>query len=50
MMTFYHQPENIEEMTYHIAAKLVEPFGIEARIPSMDRTCVEKGVSQYGDR
>ncbi len=28
---FYHQPENIEEMTYHIAAKLVEPFGIEAR-------------------
>ena len=31
MMTFYHQPENIEEMTYHIAAKLVEPFGIEAR-------------------
>ncbi len=31
MMTFYHQPENIEEMTYHIAAKLVEPFGIVAR-------------------
>ena len=31
MMTFYHQPENIEEMPYHIAAKLVEPFGIEAR-------------------
>lgn len=30
MMTFYHRPENIEEMTYHIAAKLVEPFGIEA--------------------
>ena len=30
MMTFYHKPENIEEMTYHIAAKLVEPFGIEA--------------------
>lgn len=30
MMTFYHKPENIEEMTYHIAAKLVETFGIEA--------------------
>lgn len=30
MLTFYHQPENIEEMVYHIAAKLVEPFGIEA--------------------
>lgn len=31
MMTFYHQPETIQEMTYHIAAKLVEPFGIEAK-------------------
>ena len=31
MMTFYHQPESIEEMTYHIAAKLLEPFGIEAK-------------------
>ena len=31
MMTFYHRPESIEEMIYHIAAKLVEPFGIEAR-------------------
>ncbi len=30
MMTFYHRPGNIEEMTYHIAAKLLEPFGIEA--------------------
>ncbi len=30
MMTFYHKPETIEEMTYHIAAKLLEPFGIEA--------------------
>lgn len=30
MMTFYHMPESIEEMTYHIAAKLLEPFGIEA--------------------
>ena len=30
MMTFYNRPESIEEMTYHIAAKLVEPFGIEA--------------------
>ena len=31
MMTFYHGPENVEEMTYHIAAKLLEPFGIEAK-------------------
>lgn len=31
MMTFYHGPETIEEMSYHIAAKLVEPFGIEAK-------------------
>lgn len=31
MMTFYHVPETIEEMSYHIAAKLVEPFGIEAK-------------------
>ena len=31
MMTFYHEPESIEEMTYHIAAKLLEPFGIEAK-------------------
>lgn len=30
MMTFYHRPETIEEMTYHMAAKLLEPFGIEA--------------------
>lgn len=30
MMTFYHKPESIDEMVYHIAAKLVEPFGIEA--------------------
>lgn len=31
MMTFYHMPESIEEMTYHIAAKLLEPFGIETK-------------------
>lgn len=31
MMTFYHRPEKIEEMVYHIAARLVEPFGIQAR-------------------
>lgn len=30
MMTFYHKPESIGDMVYHIAAKLVEPFGIEA--------------------
>lgn len=31
MMTFYHMPENIGDMVYHIAAKLLEPFGIEAK-------------------
>lgn len=31
MMTFYHKPETIDEMVYHVAAKLVEPFGIEAK-------------------
>lgn len=29
MLTFYHRPENIQEMIHHIAAKLLEPFGIE---------------------
>lgn len=31
MMTFYHMPESIQDMVYHTAAKLLEPFGIEAR-------------------
>lgn len=31
MMTFYHMPEKIEDMVYHTAAKLLEPFGIEAK-------------------
>lgn len=31
MMTFYHKPENLDEMIYHIVAKLIEPFGIEAK-------------------
>ena len=30
MLTYYIRPDSVEEMTYHIAAKLVEPFGIEA--------------------
>ena len=30
MMTFYNLPEKIDDMIYHIAAKLLEPFGIEA--------------------
>ncbi|MGN0158356.1 MAG: UbiX family flavin prenyltransferase [Brotaphodocola sp.] len=30
MMTFYHRPETIHDMVYHTAAKLLEPFGIEA--------------------
>ncbi len=31
MMTFYHHPKEIEDMVYHMAAKLLEPFGIEAK-------------------
>lgn len=31
MMTFYHMPESVHDMVYHIAAKLLEPFGIEAK-------------------
>ena len=31
MLTFYNRPESIDDMVYHIAAKLVEPFGIEAK-------------------
>ena len=31
MMTFYYCPESIDEMVYHLAAKLLEPFGIEAK-------------------
>lgn len=31
MMTFYHCPESIDEMVYHLAAKLLEPFDIEAK-------------------
>lgn len=30
MLTYYIKPDSVEEMTYHSAAKLVEPFGIEA--------------------
>ena len=30
MLTFYNNPESIDDMVYHIAAKLVEPFGINA--------------------
>lgn len=29
MLTYYIQPKTVEEMTYHSAAKLLEPFGIE---------------------
>lgn len=31
MMTFYHKPESIDDMVYHMAARLVEPFGIHAK-------------------
>ncbi len=34
MMTFYNNPKGIEDMTYHIASKLLEPFGIEAPLYS----------------
>lgn len=39
MMTFYNHPESLEDMTDHIAAKLVEPFGIES-----DRYCRWNGI------
>ena len=31
MMVFYSRPETIDDMVYHIAAKLVEPLGIEVK-------------------
>lgn len=31
MMTFYHLPESIDDMVYHTASKLLEPFGIETK-------------------
>jgi 4-hydroxy-3-polyprenylbenzoate decarboxylase len=31
MMTFYNLPESMDDMIYHIAAKLLEPFGVEAK-------------------
>ena len=34
MMTFYNTPKGIEDMTYHIASKLLEPFGIETPLYS----------------
>lgn len=30
VMSFYSRPETIDEMVYHIAAKLLTPFGVEA--------------------
>ncbi len=30
MMTWYTRPKSVEEMTHHMAAKLLEPFGIES--------------------
>lgn len=29
MLTFYQKPESVRDMVFHIAAKLLEPFGIE---------------------
>ena len=29
MLTFYHRPKTVDDMVHHIAAKLLEPFGIE---------------------
>ena len=42
--TFYHKPETIDEMVYHIAAKLVEPFGVEAK----ERVAMDLGASTGG--
>lgn len=39
MLTFYNHPQGIGDMVYHIAAKLLEPFGIEA-----DRYCRWEGI------
>ena len=30
VMSFYSKPKTIDEMVYHIAAKLVSPFGVQA--------------------
>lgn len=29
MLTYYHRPGSVEEMTYHCACRLLQPFGIE---------------------
>ena len=44
MQTYYIQPKTVEEMTYRIAAKLLEPFGIEPRAISVGRNC-RKGIT-----
>ena len=31
MMTLNHKPATIDDMVYQVAAKLLEPFGIEAK-------------------
>lgn len=31
MMTFYHNPQNLDDMIYHFAARLLEPLQIEAK-------------------
>ncbi len=28
MISFYHKPQNIDQMVYHIASKLLDPFGV----------------------
>ena len=35
MMSFYFRPETIDEMVFHMAAKLLEPFGID--VPDFHR-------------
>ena len=35
MLSYYHQPESIEEMTHHIVGKVLDQFDIE--IPNYRR-------------
>lgn len=41
VMTYYHRPATLEEMTFQVAARLTEPFGIEA-----DEYCRWKGLEK----
>ena len=42
MMVFYNNPETIDDMVYHIAAKLVEPFGVKAKEYRRWQDCIDE--------